>query len=455
MSKRFRECSLDQDYLLPPSLHDWLPENHLARFIAEVSEQLDLGQVHASYQTGDGRGLAAYHPLLMVRLLLYGYCVGRRSSRQIEKATHEDVAFRYLAGNQHPDHDTIAAFRRRHVEALGNLFAQVLELCRAAGLVKVGAIAIDGTKMKANASREQTVRYGQLEDREERLQQRVREILEEAERADAEEDARYGRGRKEPDLPPELATVEGRLQKIREAKQRLEQEAAERTRVAEQEREQAGGHHRNRASKKRYQRGQQDIRKADPQINFTDPDSKIMRDPGLGAYVQGYNAQAGVDAQAQVIVMAEVMAQAADRSHLIPMIEAVRRELRAEPEVVLADAGYFSSEALEDERLRGCEVLVSPDGHRARTASGNAVVSNFARQPAAVRMREKLATEQGRRLYALRQAVVEPVFGQIKEARGIRRFLLRGLRAVRAEWRLIALTHNLLRLFRHPAPHPA
>jgi len=229
MSKRFRECSLDQDYLLPPSLHDWLPENHLARFIAEVSEQLDLGQVHASYQTGDGRGLAAYHPLLMVRLLLYGYCVGRRSSRQIEKATHEDVAFRYLAGNQHPDHDTIAAFRRRHAEALGNLFGQVLELCRAAGLVKVGTIAIDGTKMKANASREQTVRYGQLEDREERLQQRVREILEEAERADAEEDARYGRGRKEPDLPPELATVEGRLQKIREAKQRLEQEAAERT----------------------------------------------------------------------------------------------------------------------------------------------------------------------------------------------------------------------------------
>src|SRR6478736_3874660 len=207
MSKRFRECSLDQDYLLPPSLHDWLPENHLARFIAEVSEQLDLGQVHASYQTGDGRGLAAYHPLLMVRLLLYGYCVGRRSSRQIEKATHEDVAFRYLAGNQHPDHDTIAGFRRRHAEALGNLFGQVLELCRAAGLVKVGTIAIDGTKMKANASREQTVRYGQLEDREERLQQRVREILEEAEREDAEEDARYGRGRKEPDLPPELATV--------------------------------------------------------------------------------------------------------------------------------------------------------------------------------------------------------------------------------------------------------
>lgn len=452
MGKRFRPASLDQQYLLPPSPWDWLPEKHLARFLAEVCEELDLSQIEASYE-GDGRGLAAYDPLMMVRVLLYGYCTGRRSSRQIERATYEDVAFRFLTANQQPDHDTIAAFRRRHLEALANLFAQVLKMCRAAGMVKIGAVAIDGTKMMANASPGRTLRYQQLEEAERRLAERMRQMLEEAEQVDAEEDERYGRGQSEQDLPDDMATAEQRLNKIREAKQRLEEEARKRARESELEREQSGGKHRNQAAKKRYQRAHQDMAKANPQYNFTDPDSKLMLDGANGGWLQAFNAQAAVDTETQVIIAAEVTNEPSDRAQLIPMINAVKRELLGElPESVLADAGYFSTEVFGDEL--GCDVWVSPDGQRPKHSSRSNNPANFAKHPQAVRMRERLATEAGRALYALRSISVEPVFGQIKEARAIRRFLLRGLTAVRAEWRLIALTHNLLKLFRS-APLPS
>lgn len=449
MAKRFRQCAWEQEYLLPPSLEDWLPEGHLARFIAEVCGQLDLGAIYAQYE-GDGRGLAAYHPLMMVRLLVYGYATGRRSSRGIERATYDDVAFRYLAVNQQPDHDTIAAFRQRHLAAIEGLFTQVLGLCRRTGLMKVGVVAIDGTKMLANANPERTVRYNELEEAERRL---VRRWLEEAEQVDAEEDERYGKGRSPSDLPADMATVEQRLNKIREAKQQLEQEARERAEAANQERQDNGGKHKNQAAKKRYKRAHEAMAKANPQYNWTDPDSKIMRDAATGGWVQAYNAQAAV-CESQVIVAAEISNVPADRAHLVPMASAVQAALGQMPETLLADAGYFSIEAFDDPLLHDVHVLVSPDGGGPRSRR-TPTPANAAKHPQAQRMREQLHSEPGRTLYAKRKTLIEPVFGQIKEARHIRRFLLRGINQVRAEWRLICATHNLLKLFRAAKASPA
>ena len=444
MGKRFRECSWEQEYLLPPSLEEWLPEGHLARFIGEVCGGLDLRGIFRSYE-GDGRGLAAYHPLMMVRLLLYGYATGRRSSRGIERATYEDVAFRYLSVNQHPDHDTIASFRQRHLAALEALFEQVLGLCGRAGLNKIGVVAIDGTKMLANASPERTVRYNELDSAERRL---ARWLLEEAARVDAEEDARYGKGNSPSDLPADMATAEQRLKKIREAKAQLEQEARERAEAASKERASNDGKHKNQAAKKRYKRARMPIEQANPQYNWTDPDSKIMRDTATGGWVQAYNAQAAVN-ESQIIVAAEISNIPADRSQLIPMAVAVKTALGQMPETLLADAGYFSIEALEDPLLNGVDVLVSPDGGGPRSRQ-KPTPTNVAKHPQAQRLRERLRSEPSRALYAKRKTLVEPVFGQIKEARHIRRFLLRGIGKVRAEWRLICATHNLLKLFRAP-----
>lgn len=446
MTKRFRQCAWEQDYLLPPSLEDWLPQGHLARFVAEVCSTLDLDDIYAQYE-GDGRGLAAYHPLMMVRLLVYGYATGRRSSRVIERATHEDVAFRYLSVNQQPDHDTIATFRKRHLPALEGLFTQVLGLCRRAGLVKVGTVAVDGTKMLANANPERTVRYNELDEAERRI---ARRWLEEAERADEEDDARQGKGQSASDLPAELATSEQRLQKIREAKAQLEQEARERAEAAEQERRDHGGKHSNDAAKKRYHRARQPVAKLNPQYNWTDPDSKIMCDTVTGGWVQAYNAQAAVD-ESQLIVAAEISNTPVDRAQLVPMAQALQSELGQMPETLLADAGYFSIEALDHPLLQAVQVFMSPDGGGPRSRRGP-TPANTAKHPHAVQMREKLRSEPGRSLYAKRKAMIEPVFGQIKEARHIRRFLLRGLAQVRAEWRLICATHNLLKLYRTAQP---
>src|SRR5258708_3311043 len=225
MSKRFRSCGLDQLLLLPPSLHDWLPEDHLGRFIGEIMEELDVSVIYADYESRDGRGLAAYHPLLLTRLLLYGYCTGVTSSRRIEKATHDDIAFRYLAADQHPDHDTIANFRQQHLAALAGLFVQALRLCQKAGLVTLGMVAIDGSKMLANASKHQSLSYPRLNESEQRWKKVVDELLAQAQRTDEEEDQRFGKGQRERLLPLELSRAQGRLARIRAAKAELEREA--------------------------------------------------------------------------------------------------------------------------------------------------------------------------------------------------------------------------------------
>src|SRR5207245_8966845 len=227
MGKQFRSCELNQALLLPPSLHDWLPEGHLARFVAEVVETLDLSAIYAQYEEGDGRGLAAYDPRMMVRLLLYGYCRGKASSRRIERAKYEDVAFRYLAADEHPDHDTIADFRKEHLAHLSQLFVQVLRLCQQAGRVKLGHVALDGTKVKANASKHKAMSYERMGEAEKRLEAEVKALLEEAARVDGEEDGKYGKGKGGDELPAEWAQREMRLAKIREAKAALEREARE------------------------------------------------------------------------------------------------------------------------------------------------------------------------------------------------------------------------------------
>ena len=456
MSKQFRNCDLNQAYFLPPSLQDWLPEGHLARFVADVVETLDLSAIYAKYEEGDGRGLAAYDPRMMVRLLIYAYCQGVPGSRRIERATYEDVGFRYLAADQHPDHTTIADFRKEHLANLAQLFVQVLKLCQQAGLVKLGHVALDGTKVKANASKHKAMSYERMGKAEKELEEEVKALLAEAARIDAEEDGKYGKGKRGDELPEELARRESRLAKIREAKAALEEEARE---AAKQKQAEVEARLRER-EKQEEERGRKlggrppqapDPEQAQPepkvQRNFTDPDSRIMKDGATKEFVQGYNAQAAVDSQAQVIVAASVTQEANDKKQLVPMLAEVAVMAGSKPEQATADAGYFSAQSVTDPKLEGIDLLVAPDrqkhGEEVRGATGPPPVE----AGVAERMREKLRTVEGRAVYKMRKAVVEPVFGQIKEARGFRKFLLRGLEKVQAEWKLICATHNLLKLF--------
>jgi len=458
MDKTFRAYSLDQRLLLPPDMREWLPDGDLALFISDVVDELDLSAIYRAYEQGDRRGQPPYHPAMMVKLLLYGYCTGLPSSRKIEQATYRDVAVRVLAADQHPDHDSIAEFRKRHLEALAGLFVQVLQLCQAAGLVKLGHVALDGTKVKANASKHKAMSYARMGETEQRLEREVRALLDEAQQVDAAEDAQYGRGRRGDELPAELARRESRLATIRAAKAALEQEAKER--AAEQAaagREKLAAREQRVGSTKGKLPKIPDPEHAQPappaQRNFTDPESRIMKDGATKEFVQGYNAQAAVDGHAQVIVACAVTQQAADVGQFVPMLEAVAGNVGQFPAIVTADAGYFSEANLTAPSLAGIECYVPPDRQQHR---GEPTPSPSRQNAVSQAMRAKLQTATGRAIYALRKMIVEPVFGQIKEARGMRRFWLRGVRNVRGEWTVICLTHNLLKLFRARAcPAPA
>jgi transposase len=462
MARGFLPYTLDQRLLLPPDMRGWLPDGHPALFVSDVVDALDLSAIYAACETGDDRGRAGYHPAMMTKLLVYGYCFGVTSSRRIELNTHEVVAFRVLSGDQHPDHDCIATFRRKHIVALGELFVQVFELCKKAGLVKLGHHAIDGTKMGANASKHKAMSYGRMGETEGRLRTEVQKLLEEAERVDAEEDGRYGKGKRGDELPEELRRRESRLKKIQEAKAALEAEAKAK---AEAQAAEAKAKLEERA-RKEQETGKKtggkppevpnaDEAKPDPkaQRNFTDPESRIMPDgANKGSFMQGYNAQIAVDAEAQIIVAAEVTQDANDKKQLEPMACAILASVGELAEVTSADAGYFSEATIERVEAMGTELLVPPNRQK-HGASGAEPVASSASSPDSTsfsaRMREKLQTKASNALYRMRKAIVEPVFGQIKSVRGLRRFALRGLANARAEWRLIAMTHNLLKLFRH------
>lgn len=475
MSKRFREYQPEQRLLLPPALEDWLPEGHLARFLSDVVGELDLRPIYQSYEEKDGRGQAAYEPLLLVKLLLYGYAVGIASSRKIEKATYEDVAFRYLAANQHPDHDTLAEFRRRHWAAVTTLFLQVLQLCQQAGLVKLGHVALDGTKIKASASRHRNRSYQKLLEQEPQLAEQVRELLARAEQTDQSEDRQYGRGRRGDELPPELAQKQSRLRKIREAKAALEQRARQEAERKRAEAEQRLQQRQQRAAESgRPWRGQlpqmPDPAAAQPQpnavINTTDAESRVMRERA-GGFIQGFNAQAAVDSQAQIIVAADVTNAQNDRAQLVPMLQQVEQNSGAKPAQVSADTDYYSPKHIGSPCLEGIDLYVKPDDPPQRKQRADARARELRAAPLPPRrrkpprsgygpdgvpriehLRNKLATAEGQAVYKKRREIVEPVFGQIKQWRSFRQFLLRGLEKTRAEWRLICLTHNLLKLYR-------
>lgn len=439
MTQRFLPCDRDQQYLMPASLRDWLPEDHLAWFVLDAVGELDLSAFYAPYRD-DGWGRKAYEPSMMVALLLYAYCEGERSSRQIERRCREDVAFRVLTANQQPDHATICRFRQHHEQALAGLFGGVLGLCAEAGLLRVGVVALDGTKLRANASRERNRTAVELEAE-------ARRILAEADRVDAEENARFGDARGD-ELPAGFRNREERLQRLREARERLA--------VRERERqEDYEGRLRSRAARdRRGRRPKPPEPEPDAKVNVSDPDSRVVRD--YHGYFQGYNVQA-VTTRDQVIVAAEVSHAATDMHELQPLIEATNRNLQAlgseSARVLLADAGYYSEANVVQAGEGGPELLLATRSDRNRRVRA---APPRGRIPAGLSVRErmerKLATKRGRRLYEQRRWMIEPVFGDIKENRGIRRFMRRGIAACSSEWKLIAATHNLKKLYRRMRP---
>jgi len=455
--KTFKPYNPDQLFLLPPALRDWLPEGHLALFISDVVDELDLSAIVSSYEEGDGRGQPPFHPALMVKLLVYAYCTGKPSSRKIEKATYEEIPYRVLAANQHPDHDSLAEFRKRHLKALAGLFRQVLQLCQAAGLVKLGHVALDGTKIKANASKHKAMSYERMSEAEQKLEQEVAQLLAKAQEVDAAEDRQYGPGRGGDELPAELAQRESRLKKIREAKRALEQEAkaraeqqaaAARARIAERQRQEAQTGQKAKGPAPQVPDPEQAQPEPKAQRNFTDPDSRIMKDGATKSFEQAYNAQAVVDSHAQIIVAAALTQEANDKQQLVPMLIQIEQNLGQKPEQSSADAGYFSEAQVSDEKLKSIDLYVAPDREKHEEVDPDPRGPASAETSVIGQMRQKLKTTQGRAVYKMRKAIVEPVFGQIKQVRGFRRFSFRGREKVSAEWQLICLTHNLLKLFR-------
>ena len=423
----------------------------------DVVATLNLSAIYNVYESGDGRGQPPYHPLMMTSLILYGYCTGKVSSRKLEAATHEEVPYRVISGGQHPDHDSIADYRQRHMASLSKLFVQVLGLCRKAGLIKLGHVALDGTKVKANASKHKAMSYGRMKETERRLEEEVRKLFEEAARVDAEEDAKYGKGKRGDELPEELKHRESRLKKIREAKAELEAEAkAEAEAAAVDAREKVSERDRKEAETGKKMRGRKpvvpDTEKAEPkeksQKNFTDAESRIMKDGATKEFVQGYNGQAAVDSESQIIVASSVTQEANDKQQFVPMLGKVNENMGRMPDKVSADSGYFSEKNLTDESIKGVDLYVPPDRQKHGASPENESVDTTEDGTVKGRMKEKLKTDGGRDVYRMRKAIVEPVFGQMKEIRGFRRFSFRGLEKVSAEWDLVCMGHNLLKLFR-------
>jgi transposase len=446
MAQNFIACDREQELLLPPSLREWLPEDHFAWFVLDAVEAMDLTVFLAAYRD-DGWGRAAHDPAMMVALLLYAYAIGERSSRRIERRCHEDVAVRVITANQAPDHTTIARFRQRHEAALGALFGEVLALCGEAGIVQVEVIAIDGTKLHANASQHATRDYEQI----------AREILEQADAVDREEDEQFGERRGD-ELPSELATAQGRRGWLREAKRRLDAQRAEEAlpipasrparlkeskRRLEQELDvecRANAAYEAYRARGRMKDGRRFGRPPDPylppatpagKINLTDPDSRNVKTSR--GWVQGYNAQA-VCTERQIVIAAEVTVDSPDFGHLEPMVAATETELAAAgidalPEVVLADAGYWHSEQMEQLTGRGTVVLIPPDAGKRKGARPGWDGGLYAF------MRRVLATDPGGELYAKRQGMIEPIFAQTKFNRRCDRFQRRGRAACRSEWR--------------------
>lgn len=442
---RFIPYNREQQYLLPPSMNDWLPENHLARFIVEVVEQLDLTKLTRQFS---GCGSAAYHPAMMLALLVYGYAIGVFSSRKIERATYDSVAFRYIAADLHPDHDTLANFRKTFVVEIEDLFVQVLTMAQAMKLVKVGQIALDGTKVKANASKHKALSHGHIEKLEKQLHEEVQRLLQRASEADQEALAEGI------DLPDEIARREDRLEALGEAKAKIAERVQKRDEQAQQAyEEKVARREAQRAAGKKPKGREPQAPKTGPQakdqINLTDEESRMM--PSSQGFVQGYNAQAAVDVDTMLVLAATVSQEPNDKQQVEPMLE----ELAALPEalgkanVLLADNGYFSQNNVEACAGRDLTPLIAAGRERHHLPLAERLAIDPAPPESAdpvSQMIHELKTPKGRALYARRKCTVEPVFGIIKQVMGFRQFSLRGLKAVSGEWKLVTMAFNLKRM---------
>jgi transposase len=464
---------------------EWLPEGHLAYFVLELVGELDISAIEDAIQSKEGRGTRPYSPRMMTALLLYAYCVGVFSSRKVERATYEDVAFRVLAGGEHPHFTTVNSFRLEHRDALSGLFVQVLKLCARAGLCTVGHVSLDGTKVQANASKHKAMSYGRIKEEDKRLAAEIEALLFRAEQTDRHEDEQYGRDGGVDALPQEFQRRDARLRRIREAKVALEKEAAEaraaqlRELAATQQKqaEVATDATERKQAATRAAKSQQQADKLSPpsdddddrsggnaatelpshrvpataqgeptdkaQRNFTDPDSRIMVRNGV--FLQAYNAQAVVS-ESQVIVAHAVTNQPPDQQHLVPMLERVRQHCGRLPEVLSADTGFWSESNAAYCEANALDAYIAVGRKENEGQLGRLPMTQA--QEARWRMHQKVTCPEGRALYARRKVIVEPVFGQIKQAMGFRRFSLRGLAKVAAEWGIVCLCHNVLKLFR-------
>lgn len=433
-----RQDNLDQGLLLPPSLRDWLPLDHLAWFIFDTVDELDLDAFLARYRAC-GKGEQAYPPQMLLKVLLYAYSTGVFSSRKIAAKLETDVAFRVLGAGLFPDFRTICRFRTRHRDDFSNVFVQVVQIAQEAGLVKMGTLAIDGTKIKASASKHRAMSYDRMKSEEKRLRREVRKIVAATKRQDALEDREFGPDFRGDELPAELSRRETRLKTIQAAKKRLEERKAQEAReVDERKARQAEDQDREppkeRPELRKYPKGKP---KPKDQENFTDPDSRIMLD-GSGAFQQSYNAQIAVDEHEQIIVATLVTNVAPDVGHLIPIIDRAEQAVGTSPRRVLADAGYRSEENFA--RLRERKI----DGYISLGREGK--TPQRIRLPETVAMKRKLGTMRGRATYKKRKWIAEPAFGWIKAGQGFRQFLLRGVDKVRAEWDLVCSATNLRRM---------
>ena len=435
MSKTYRPYYPDQEYVLPVSMREWLPQGHPAYFISDTVEALDLSEIEGVYER-EARGYPPYHPQMMTKVLFYAYCTGVFSSRKIARRLEEDVAFRVLAAENRPDFRTISDFRKRHLAALAKLFRQVLLMCRQAGMVRLGHVALDGSKLKANASKHKAMSYGRMKEEAARLEAEIAALLGEAEQTDAAEDLQYGAEVRGDELPAELAFREGRLAKIKQAMKALEAQAE--TQPGDEAVAEEGGEQPPAVPEEKAQR------------NFTDPESRIMRTADK-AFIQGYNGQAAVDSGYQVIVAAQATNQAADGPQMPAMVEQIEENLEQKPQEMSLDAGYYSEANVRYLEAQQIDPYLPPCRlkHREyREAKAEPVTKESTTRE---RMKAKVLTAEGRRKYGLRKETVEPVFGQIKRCLGFDRFSLRGEEACNHEWRFVCTAHNLLKLFRHGA----
>ena len=436
MPTNYRTYQPEQSYLLPPSLSDWLPEKHLAYFISEVVNELDLSGFYARHEESDPRGNQPFDPAMMLKILIYGYATGTFSSRRMARKLEEDVAFRVLAAGNFPEHRTICDFRKDNLNEFIELLKQVVQIAKSSGLVKLGRIAIDGTKVKANASRHKAMSYDRMKKEEERLEKEIADLIRQAEQTDRKEDQEYGPENRGDELPEELHRREDRLKKIKEAKKRLEERQAEEDRT--KGRHEGDGGRPNGKKGKPFQKEFGEPREK-AQDNFTDPESRIMK-MGNG-FEQSYNAQAAVDETHQIIVAVGVTNCAADNAQLIPMIEATKETTGELPQQVVADAGYRSEANFERAEAMEVDVIVAL-GREGKADTAEVTPANAA----TLRMKGKLATPEGKAAYSRRKVIVEPVFGWVKRVVGFRQFSLRGLANVTGEWNLVCLATNLRRM---------